>query len=618
MLIRSLALINFKKYSNLLIDDLPRQGVVKVGGKNESGKTSIGEALCFALFGRTFLNDKANAKRLVRWGEQQMSVVLVLENAKNEAFEITRTVTDNAQSSLCVVRLSDEYILTDSLKGSDSIISDLLGYGYDTFIDSFCMMQRELTTPDANSNSIKQMAGLGDYAAITDNLSVESNEERVSLSVLEPRYDEKSIALEAIELDESWLPELVDGKESLLANSDDKRQLVDQLEALNTSYVGSYQQFNTITKWYNLSEWFGVFLLSLMIGAWMVWGGFQFFPDVIYNWLPASTSSRHANAFIAWVQLWMFPFAMGGVLLYSISLFFTWLTEAKINSLNEQAEAFSSVLMQGHEEVISEPNSVVPVRIADKLRGKYEYLQKERALSLAISPLDTFNHLPNLIHSIEGYQVSPLEVERSIKDLQKTLHLQGQEIDLCLLGLDNDIATEKERSDRAGRLRASLQKMSQSMDHHKNNIAICDYSIAMMQRAAARSIDGFNQSITKFAEHVLPYFTNNRYSQLKINDDLSVDVFSDEKQNYMKYDEISSGTQRQIMLALRMGMSEQLAINTGNQKQFIFLDEPFAFFDHQRTVTTLEALPKVSEVITQVWITSQEFPEELTLGNGFN
>jgi len=39
------------------------------------------------------------------------------------------------------------------------------------------------------------------------------------------------------------------------------------------------------------------------------------------------------------------------------------------------------------------------------------------------------------------------------------------------------------------------------------------------------------------------------------------------------------------------------------------LDEPFAFFDYSRTKSTLEALPKISDVITQVWVVSQEFPK---------
>jgi len=79
----------------------------------------------------------------------------------------------------------------------------------------------------------------------------------------------------------------------------------------------------------------------------------------------------------------------------------------------------------------------------------------------------------------------------------------------------------------------------------------------------------------------------------------------------MDFDEISSGTQRQVMLALRIAMSEQLSMNTGNEEQFIFLDEPFAFFDQSRTRATLHALPEVSDVINQIWISAQEFPNEV-------
>ncbi|MCK5812658.1 MAG: AAA family ATPase, partial [Cocleimonas sp.] len=152
MLIRSLKLINFKKYETLFIDDLPEKGVVKVGGKNEAGKTSIGEAVCFALFGRTFLNSKKNAKRLIRWNEKEMTVSLVLFDDNNEAYKIIRTVNASGLSSIRIMRLSDSHTLTELLEGSDKIISDLLGYNYETFVDSFCMVQREFTAPEVDSN----------------------------------------------------------------------------------------------------------------------------------------------------------------------------------------------------------------------------------------------------------------------------------------------------------------------------------------------------------------------------------------------------------------------------------------------------------------------------------
>jgi len=609
MIIRSLRLINFKKYSNRVFDNLPEQGVIKVGGKNESGKTSVGEAVCFALFGRTFSHNEKNAKELIRWDKTEMTVVLELIDDNNIAFEITRTINDSGLSSIRIVRLSDQRTLTGTLKGSEEIIDDLLGYDYAAFIDSFCMLQHELTAPNVNSDSIKQMAGIADYGIIADDLAIERDNEKHSLDELKPRYAEKEHALKAIQLDESWLPELIDAKESLLVNQISKQQLATQLAEVNESYSDNWQQHNNASKKNTLFESLAVFFLPLMIGAWIVWGAFQFFPDMIPHWLPNNTSTDHANAFIAWVQTWMFPFAMGAVLFYSISLFFNWLEDGKIKVLKDQATDISAILGQGHHEATHETTGLVPTRVATLLRHE-KVDERGGMLILAIPPADKFNSISQLKESITTYHPEPSEVTVAIENLRDSLYHQQEEIAQCLLALNRDINTEKQRSDKAGKLRAALQKISQAKHQHRHNIIIRDYSIKMVQRVASQLIDQFNQSIIEFSANVLPHFTANAYSQLKINEDFSVEVFSDKKQSYMAYDEMSSGTQRQIMLALRIGMSEQLAKNTNNKKHFIFLDEPFAFFDQQRTVSTLKALPNVSNIMTQVWVTSQEFPEE--------
>ena len=82
----------------------------------------------------------------------------------------------------------------------------------------------------------------------------------------------------------------------------------------------------------------------------------------------------------------------------------------------------------------------------------------------------------------------------------------------------------------------------------------------------------------------------------------------------MDLDEISSGTQRQIMLAVRLALSQELINRTVEGEQFVFLDEPFAFFDEQRTRSALAVLPTLSDEITQTWIVSQSFPTDM----GFN
>ncbi|MBA1330069.1 hypothetical protein QQ73_02390, partial [Candidatus Endoriftia persephone str. Guaymas] len=76
-------------------------------------------------------------------------------------------------------------------------------------------------------------------------------------------------------------------------------------------------------------------------------------------------------------------------------------------------------------------------------------------------------------------------------------------------------------------------------------------------------------------------------------------------------DEISSGTQRQIMLAVRLALSQELVERAVGAEQFLFLDEPFAFFDQRRTRSAMTVLPTVSNDLTQIWIIGQEFPKDV-------
>jgi len=94
---------------------------------------------------------------------------------------------------------------------------------------------------------------------------------------------------------------------------------------------------------------------------------------------------------------------------------------------------------------------------------------------------------------------------------------------------------------------------------------------------------------------------------LRIDPDLTVRVFSSDKRDFMDLEEVSSGTQRQIMLALRLALSQKLLNRTVKGKQFAFLDEPFAFFDEDRTQHALAALDKLSDNLSQIWIVAQAF-----------
>lgn len=73
MLIRALRAENFMRFSRLRVENLPAEGLIGIEGPNESGKTTIGEAILFALFGKTRLAVESPVLGLIRWGADAMS-----------------------------------------------------------------------------------------------------------------------------------------------------------------------------------------------------------------------------------------------------------------------------------------------------------------------------------------------------------------------------------------------------------------------------------------------------------------------------------------------------------------------------------------------------------------
>ncbi|MGD8265811.1 MAG: AAA family ATPase, partial [Chromatiales bacterium] len=71
MILTGLHARNVLKYRELDISDLPKEGIIGISGPNESGKSTIGETICFALYGRTWSHDENNRRKIIRWGEDR-------------------------------------------------------------------------------------------------------------------------------------------------------------------------------------------------------------------------------------------------------------------------------------------------------------------------------------------------------------------------------------------------------------------------------------------------------------------------------------------------------------------------------------------------------------------
>ena len=620
MLIKSLKAENFRKYHNLEVTDIPKRGVISIAGSNESGKTSIGEAICFALYGRTFFLDEKSLDKIICWGKDVAEVELEFEIDNGDTYKLKRTITRLGGLDVSLKRLSDEDSEEDQEKntilGEERVkeaLSKILGFNYDAFANSFYLVQRELTSPDPQSDAIKQMAGIGDYAKITTQLEASNVENKAKLDEITPEIETTQAALDEIGLDETWLPELVDAEQTLGAEQKDREELVGHLNDNEQLYAENSSTYHKARNRRGLFGFLSVLFLPLSLLLWLLWVATKFFPDKLEP-IMSNLDAGIQSSLNQFSHTWLLPAAIASVVIYLISFILKKKANIQMANLDGEAATFASTLQNGHRYVTTQVETLLPERVVQQMYEK----NKEKSTLLVIPPREQFTNLTQLVEDTPGYKAKPEELTAAVSRLTDALKKQDSDI----VGLNNDlikdIDIEKERSDKAGKLRSSLKTLQSVVNKCQYNIDVQNISIGMLQRAADDSITLFNNNIADISARTLPKFTEGRYSEIRIAEDLSVQVYSDEKKGYMDFDEISSGTQRQIMLALRMAMSEELSKNTGNEQQFIFLDEPFAFFDQARTKSTLKALPEVSDVITQVWIVAQEFPADAEIDKVIN
>ena len=616
MLINSLKAKNFRKYNKLEVTDIPSSGVITVAGHNESGKTSIGEAICFALFGRTFSLEKKNLQKVICWGRDVAEVTLDFTDGAGEQYSLYRSYSRDGVSKVALTRGAsskdgdDQSIKLDEEGSVAETLSKILGFNYDAFANSFYLAQRELTTPDPKSDTIKQMAGIGEYGRITDELNAANEEQQQRIVEITPEAETTQAGLDEINLDEDWLPELIDAEETLGTEQQRREALVGQLNGNEQRYSANANQFHSAQKRRGLFGFLSMLAFPIMLISGILILLQQFLPDTLNQLL----TTLSAQELFPKLSGWLVPTVIISGLLYLMSFFIKRSAKAEVSHLIGEANEIGVSLSNGHDQITTQVETLLPERIVQMLHGQ----DTEKKTLLRIPPREQFSNLVQLVDDAKTYDADSEELTAAVTRLSDALKKQDSDIVELGEGLLLDIDKEKTRSDKAGKLRAALKVLTSALNKCERNIGVQNISKGMLQRAAKDSVELFNKNIADISANTLPKFTEGRYSEVRIGEDLSVQVYSDEKKGYMDFDEISSGTQRQIMLALRMAMSEELSKNSGNEQQFIFLDEPFAFFDQSRTMSTLEALPDVSKVITQVWIVAQEFPAGVKVDKAIN
>lgn len=583
MIINHLSAEHVLKYRRLKLLGLPNSGLITISGQNESGKSTIGETVCFALFGRTFSVGDGDLARVIHWAEPRCKVTLGFSKG-DEDFEITRFLDrDGNHGARFYKPGKEDRPIAKGVAAVAEALEELLGYSFDEFIESFYLAQREITTPQPHSHTIKTMAGISALERVARRLTEERDEAEdeipeIKTRAQEARDDLKSLSivpghLESLQAEATEMTkagEVLTGQKTDLASAAESyRESIADLRAARVAsrraYIIAFPLLliavvaACLCVALNALDYSHGFLTSLRSMGAGFWDGSKTLP------------------------LWI---SIGTGVVGLIAGIFGLSRDRRAKTLSHGGSALSGVL-----EAIAKP-------IAG-LDGAAEVNAAE-----TIEP-----PLPRLQDDIRKAELDQPSLAALVADSTAAL---DQRCDAQQRAEKRTFGAVKEESHRRSR-GESLEKLATELDAKlvsmHRGISVREAANDLVKSSAHHISRRFNRDLRDLASRSLPLFTEGRYEHLQIDDDLEVRAFSSEKRDFVDLDEVSSGTQRQIMLAVRLALSQELVMTTRAAPQFLFLDEPFAFFDACRTKKAMEALPAVSDAITQIWVIAQEFPE---------
>lgn len=585
MILSDIIAENFLKYARLELRDLPGQGLIGIAGANESGKSSIGEVICFALFGRTFSLGQEDLRKLIRWGEPSCSVTLRFRVDDQAQYQITRLLDRDGNHG---VRLSlaesEESPFARGQVEVDEAVYDLLGYGYDEFIESYYLAQREIIAPQPHSQAVKSMAGLSTLEYVAYEHEQEIEQEREAIAALQTQITRQDEELQALALDPSALAELEAEQQALQANQSLLQEKGQILESAFSSYRGMLpERFSARRAKSRASFLRFICLLGALFSA-GAWGMLARLPEHPY-------SGRIDALLKLYIPQWDgqyltgLLYAAGGFSLLFVLLWIRVVTrQMTVNRLGSEAEGLAAAL---DSALLSPVNG-----FADALHEEADAASQEEPLSARIL----------------AERVSISELEPAVERIVNAMQAQREALQQQGIRLGTALQKEQARQKQAAQIDSVRQGLLQQQAEHERRIELRERALELLSGAIRTLSQRFNRDLGESVSRFLPIFTDHNYQHLQIEDDLTVRVFSSQKRDFMDLEEISSGTQRQIMLALRLALAQALNQRTEGGRQFVFLDEPFAFFDQERTRKTLRALPALDEQLSQIWIVAQDFP----------
>jgi len=138
------------------------------------------------------------------------------------------------------------------------------------------------------------------------------------------------------------------------------------------------------------------------------------------------------------------------------------------------------------------------------------------------------------------------------------------------------------------RLEEELEVLQEALKHEDKKVRVYGLASEFLSQARAEVLSSVEEALEKEIQKYLAIFTDDKYKQVKVDKEaLEFWVYSDEKGDWAKPEELSGGAIDEFYLAFRLALAKLIF---GDKKPPLMLDDPFVNFDSIRLANTLKFL----------------------------
>jgi len=220
-------------------------------------------------------------------------------------------------------------------------------------------------------------------------------------------------------------------------------------------------------------------------------------------------------------------------------------------------------------------------RLEGILSGKaiqdVERQRSEVARKLAVEQAKLTEDLIETRLSPEEY----IELERKFQSLKaKQDELEDRKRDSVAV-----IRTAKVDAEEQVRLEEELEGFQEALKHEERKVKVYELAREFISKARTEILSSTEEALEKEIQRYLAVFTNDKYKQVRvIKEALEFWVYSDEKGDWAKPEDLSGGVIDEFYLAFRLALA---GLIFGDKKPPLILDDPFVNFDSVRLANTL-------------------------------